>query len=106
MARNALKLSQESMCLNSGSVEKLRHLPVYIGTVTDSITGEWHPSKFAKVEVNGREWYADRVTGQLYDPVTLRCASSTIMRLTAVPKMKSVPKVDALTAALNGGMAA
>ena len=72
------KLSIESACLANNAMGALIRMPKFYGTVTGEGKRE-----FSLIELKGQdgEFWADRVTGQLYSPKDGHCLSSPNLRL-------------------------
>ena len=68
-----LPLSQESPCLASNAMGALVRMPKFYGQVSGEGKRE-----FSLIELKGQdgEFWADRVTGQLYSPKDGHCLSS------------------------------
>lgn len=74
------KLSTLADCLDQVSVDRLRHQPKFLLTVSSD--NGVSQRKFARVElVDGTPALADAVTGTLYSPEDGRCFTSTRMRV-------------------------
>jgi hypothetical protein len=84
-ARAAIRWGEEGWCLASGSVEYLQRAvkrKEFRAMTLDVLSpcGR-EPRKFVAVELNGRSWLADIITGSMFHLDTKRCASSDTLQL-------------------------
>lgn len=87
-----LPLSQESACLDQKGMGALVRMQKHYGTVTNEGKRE-----FSLVGIKGQdgEFWADRVTGQLYSPEDGHCLSNRTMWLELGSLKESRMKVAA-----------
>ena len=71
---NEFAMSLNGRCLAEGYAERMRALPkVVFGLRHDPFHHEGESRKFARVSVKGHDYWADAITGSLYDCKTGRC---------------------------------
>lgn len=69
--------SDEGQYLMATSIAYLKKLPTFTCDI-ESCGKFWMKIQVVKVDLGGKEYWADKVTGSLYDTQTLHCLSSRL----------------------------
>jgi hypothetical protein len=73
---NEFAMSRNARCLAEGYVERFKALPKHTFTLHhDAFHPEGGLRKFVRVLVNGQDYWADAITGSLYEVKGGRCLS-------------------------------
>lgn len=88
-----LYLSDESRCLTAGSVTLLKQLPTFACDI-ELNDRFWSRIQVCKIELFGTEYWADKVTGSLYDIETLRCLSGNLRISSPIVSVKAGKKAE------------
>lgn len=91
--RSTLYFSDEAKCLTAVSVGHIKNYPTFTCDIT--LNGQpWAHIQVAKIELFGKKYWADKVTGSLYDTETLCCLSGSLRISSEIVAVKAGKKAE------------
>lgn len=90
---SALYFSDEAKCLTAVSVGHIKNYPAFSCDI--ELNGKpWSRILVCEVELFGKKYWANKVTGSLYDIETLRCLSGNLRISSEIVAVKAGKKVE------------
>lgn len=91
--QSALHFSDEAKCLTAASVGHIKNYPAFSCDI--ELNGKpWSRILVCKIELFGQKYWADKVTGSLYDIKTLRCLSGGLRISSEIVAVRSGKKAE------------
>lgn len=91
--RSTLYFSDEAQCLTTVSVGIIKNYPAFSCDI--ELNGKpWAHLQVCEVEMFGKKYWADKVTGSLYDIETLRCLSGSLRISSEIVAVRTGKKVE------------